>query len=135
MTGAKRLGLTWAVVAVPVALWLAYGQDAPKAREQLMKLKLQHAQRVLEGVAQADYALIERNARELILLSQKAEWLVYRTREYTMYSDEFRRNAGDLVQAAQNKNIDGCALAYVQMTMSCVNCHKYVRETRMAARP
>jgi hypothetical protein len=36
-----------------------------------------------------------------------------------------------MVKMAKDKNLDGAALAYVQLTMSCVNCHKYVREIRM----
>ena len=30
---------------------------------------------------------------------------------------------------AKAKNIDGATLAYVQLTVNCVNCHKYVRES------
>jgi hypothetical protein len=33
-----------------------------------------------------------------------------------------------IVRAAQDKNLDGVAIAYSQITISCVQCHKIVRE-------
>lgn len=33
--------------------------------------------------------------------------------------------------AAKKKNIDGAALAYMETTMKCVSCHKYVRAVRL----
>jgi hypothetical protein len=38
------------------------------------------------------------------------------------------------VKKAKDKNIDGVALAYVDVTLSCVRCHEYVREHRRDAR-
>jgi hypothetical protein len=34
---------------------------------------------------------------------------------------------------ARQKNLDGAALKYVELSLKCVNCHKYVRGVRMAA--
>jgi cytochrome c556 len=107
---------------------------AKSARELIMKKKLEHAQKLLEGIAMRDFELIEKQADNLVLISKKAEFLALKTPDYTMYSDDFRRNAERAVRMAREKNIDGAALAYVQMTMNCVNCHKYVREVRMASR-
>jgi hypothetical protein len=42
----------------------------------------------------------------------------------------FRRTADTLSKYAKDKNIDGAALTYVELTLSCVKCHKHVRETR-----
>jgi len=50
-----------------------------------------------------------------------------------MNSNDFRRAAETMIQQAKAKNTDGIALAYVDMTLSCVRCHKYVREVRMAS--
>lgn len=46
------------------------------------------------------------------------------------HTDSFRRSAQDLVKSAKDKNVDGAALAYVELTMTCVKCHEYVRDTR-----
>ncbi len=111
------------------------GQTKPRTAagndlESIMKKKLAHAQKVLEAIALNDPAQIRAHAEELIVLSKQADWMVLRTPEYELHTDSFRRSAQDLVRAANDKNVDGSALAYVELTMSCVKCHKYVRDTR-----
>ena len=60
-------------------------------------------------------------------------WNVIQTPEYQQRSDEFRRHARALTKAAQDKNLDGATLAYVQLTLACVECHKHVRHFRQQA--
>jgi len=106
--------------------------EQPNQVAEFMKLKLKHSQLVLEGIVLEDFALIEKNAQSLSLLSEAATWRVLQTPEYLQHSGEFRRAANAITNAAREKNIDGAALAYMEMTMKCVNCHKYVRNVRMA---
>ena len=49
-----------------------------------------------------------------------------------MFSNDFRRSAAELVEKAKQKNLDGAALSYVDLTLACVKCHKYVRESRQS---
>jgi cytochrome c556 len=110
----------------------------PAKANDLMQRKLESAQKVLEGLATNDTALMARNADKLLQLSKEAEWRVFKNPRYELHSDEFRRAAGQLSARAREKNLDGAALAYVELTLSCVHCHKYVREVRQArhdARP
>jgi hypothetical protein len=100
--------------------------------EALMEKKLAASQKVLAGLALADFEKMAKHADELIRLSKRAEWKVIKTPLYEVYSNDFRSNARDLVKAAKKKNVDGAALAYVEMTLTCVKCHKHVREKRMA---
>src|SRR5204863_284991 len=51
---------------------------------------------------------------------------------YVLYSAEFQRVADNLAKNAQDKNLDAAALSYVELTLTCVKCHKHVREVRMA---
>jgi hypothetical protein len=104
----------------------------PKKVSELMRKKLEHAQKVLEGVALNDPKLIERHADELIQISKAVEWRVIKTPQYEIHSNDFRQATDALVQAGKDKNLDGAALAYVDMTLTCVKCHKYVREVRWA---
>lgn len=97
----------------------------------LMEKKLEHAQKVLKGVAIKDFKLIRTNAEDLIDISKQVEWKVLKTSQYELHSNEFRRNAEELVKNAKDKNLDAAALSYVEMTLTCVRCHKYVREERM----
>jgi hypothetical protein len=129
------LAIFASVAIVPV--FPGHGQEPKKVPENvaaLMKRKLQHSQKILEGVALNDFDLIRKNADELIDVSKQAEWKVIKTPQYEVWSNEFRRNADDLVKSAKDKNLDGAALSYVELTLTCVKCHKYVREVRWARR-
>jgi hypothetical protein len=97
-----------------------------------MRAKLQHSQKVIEGLATEDFDLIAKSAQEMSLLSHATTWQVLQTPEYNQHSLEFRRSADALHEAAKNKNLDGAALAYVGVTLNCVNCHKYVRRVKAA---
>jgi hypothetical protein len=101
-----------------------------------MRPKLDHSKHVLEGIALGDFDLIAKNARAMKELSEAAEWRVTPDITYLGYSREFQRLADELVQQAKEKDIDGATLAYVQLTLNCVNCHKLVRENKfVTARP
>jgi hypothetical protein len=105
--------------------------DQSAKLKKLMQRKLQHAQKVLEGVTLKDFDKIAEHAEELAAVSKEAGFRVVRTPKYELYSNEFRRQAESLAQQAKEKNLDGAALSYVELTLNCVKCHKYVRETRM----
>ncbi len=124
------------VIAMMLILGLlassGHTQLQPNKVSEFMKLKLQHAQKVLEGLVMEDFDTIEKNSQSLSLLSQAETWQVLQTPDYLQHSGEFRRAANAVTNAAREKNIDGAALAYLEMTMKCVNCHKYVRDVRMA---
>jgi hypothetical protein len=98
----------------------------------IMQRKLIHAQRVLEGIALGDFDKIGDHAKELMDLSKRAEFGVLKTPQYVLHTNEFRRAVEDMQKGVKTKNLDAAALAYVDMTMSCVKCHKHVREVRMA---
>jgi hypothetical protein len=97
---------------------------------QLMQEKLKRSQGVLEGLALGDFNKISDNASELAHISRQAEWLVFKTPRYELYSNEFRRDAEALIRDAKEKNLDAAALSYVELTLTCVRCHKYAREMR-----
>jgi len=106
--------------------------DDTKTLKALMLKKLDNSQRVLAGLALGDFEQMNKHADELIQISKAAEFRVLKTPYYELYSNDFRRSAETLTLMAKGKNLDGCALAYVEMTLTCVKCHKHVREVRMA---
>jgi hypothetical protein len=97
-----------------------------------MRAKLAHSQNILEGLAMEDFDAIARGAQELSLASQAASWQVLQTPEYARQSVEFRRACESLKRAAKDGNLDGSALAWMEVTMKCVQCHKYVRDEQDA---
>ncbi len=127
----KRIAIA-VVVFGCLGAWWAEARQRDEVSE-FMRLKLDHSQRVLEGLALEDFQMLAKHSQEISLLSQASSWRVLQTPEYLQYSAEFRRTADALTEAARNKNLDGAALRYVDLTLKCVNCHKYVRGVRVAS--
>jgi cytochrome c556 len=82
-----------------------------------------------------DFAKISRSAEKLVQLTRTEEWMVYKTPRYEVHSNEFRRAAEMILQKSEKKNLDGVAYAYLDLTMTCVRCHQYVREVKDARLP
>lgn len=124
----KRI-LVLLVVALPVTVFFAVPGKTKEPNEvsEFMRLKLEYAQGILEGLALEDFEMIAKNSQDMSLISLDSTWNVVHTDEYAKQSAEFRRTSNALTRAADAKSIDGAALAYVGLTMRCINCHKYVR--------
>ena len=126
--------MLWTVMAVVTCLVCGFAlPDSKATTKDAMKRKLAHAQKALESVTTEKFDELEKNASALVKLSQTEAWRTIETDEYRLFSEEFRRHAKALQNAAQKKNIDAASLAYVQMTLTCVNCHKYVRNKQKVA--
>jgi hypothetical protein len=126
-------------VALAVPLMSGHGEEPDKDKDKdkvamLMRKKLENSQKVLEGVTTGDFKLIAKHADELIAISKEAEWKVLKTPRYEVYSNDFRAKAEELIKNADDKNLDAAALSYVDLTLTCVKCHKYVRAERMTRR-
>jgi cytochrome c556 len=95
-----------------------------------MKVKLDHAQKTLEGLSKADFDLIVKHSQAISLLCEDELWMVIQTPEYRERSKEFQRSINAITDAARKKNLEGATLAYVDATLKCVSCHKYIRQVR-----
>jgi len=123
----KLLMLTILLIAV-AGLSVALAQSRRnRATKEFMRDKLELSQRVLEGLATEDYDLIIAKGTKLSAMSKDANWQMFENPDYDQQSIVFRRHVNSLVKAAKDKNVDAATLAYVRMTMSCVDCHKLVR--------
>ncbi len=131
-----RAAVTAAILALaslPFVPALSTGraeQQEKQNRSEFMRRKLEFSKNVLEGLALEQYPMIEKNAKALKILSQAAEWevpMIPNATDYVALTSEFQRNTDELVKTAKQGNIDGATLAYVKLTMNCVQCHKYVR--------
>jgi len=123
-------------VAGGLVLWLgmaslaAAQQPVKLSRAELMKQKLQASEKILEGLALEDYEAILQQSQRISLLTLEESWNVLQTVDYRRESEEFRRAVDAVSAAAKQKNLDGASLAYMQMTLNCVRCHKYLRSNR-----
>lgn len=132
MTGTTRTFLgSMLLLTMVLGLWVNGGSAQPeKGRSDFMRKKLDYSKNVLEGLSREDYALVARNARRLKVMSEEAAWksaMIPNATNYIPYTLEFQRLADELAGKADGKNLDGATLAYLQLTMNCINCHKYTR--------
>ncbi len=131
---ARLTTLTLTLAAFASLSFIGHANEGPEENIKVfMRAKLDHSQRVLEGLTTEDYDMIRKHAGQLEVLSQEAAWQVLQTPEYRQQSLEFRRAAQALKEAAEKENIHAAALAYVDVTMKCVRCHQYVRDVRNAS--
>lgn len=111
-------------------------QAKPSAKKLAMKAfmrkKLASSQDIIEGLALEDFELIEKGAKELKAMSAAAEFMVTKDPLYKEHSDDFRKVVIKMERAAREKRIDGATLGFMDMTMNCVECHKYVRTILIA---
>ena len=103
----------------------------PKKVKELMRKKLDHAQKILEAIALNEPDQIATHAGGLIEVSKEAAWRIYKSPQYEMNSDDFRRSAEKLVRQAKDKDLESAKLTYLEMTMTCFHCHRYVRDVGM----
>ena len=105
-----------------------FGQPkVPLTTKEFMREKLEHSQKLLGALATEDYFTLQKMSERLSAMTQHADWQAFQNPDYTAFSANFRAHANALTKASKDKNIDGTTLAFVCMTMSCVDCHKFVR--------
>lgn len=114
-------------------------QDEPVAAQRgkskvskFMRAKLEASQNVLDGLVTEDFTKIEKGAEKMVLMSKAADWQVIQGPTYAQYSSEFRRSSERLAKQAKDKKLDSAALSYMHVTMTCISCHKYVKNAKVA---
>ena len=108
---------------------------APPIPDNIMQKKLEAAQQLLGALAKNDFESIRQNASRLNDYSKLAAWKYIETPRYEGYSDEFQRITNKMANQAKEKNLDGVALSYVDLTLTCVKCHQYVRDVKTGFAP
>ena len=108
------------------------GAKAGKPLSKFMRQKLDASNEVLEGLATEDFALIEKGAASMKRLSSAEQWQVSNDALYRQHSNQFRRVMEKLEKTAKEKQLDAAALSWVEGTMSCLECHKWVRSNIIA---
>jgi hypothetical protein len=130
----KRILLSLLILMTSMSLVLSLAQSKrSRATKEFMRSKLELFQRVLEGLATEDYELIVAKGTRLSAMTKEADWRLFENPDYDQQSLGFRRQVDALLRAAKDKNLDGATIAYVRLTMGCVDCHKLMRGKLVAA--
>ncbi len=108
-----------------------------KAKEpalaKFMRAKLKASTQILEGLCLEDFESIQKGAEKLKSMSNEERWRVSNDALYRQHSAEFRNAVDNILTAAkEKKNLDSAALAWTKTTLSCIECHRWVRNTLVA---
>ncbi len=106
------------------------GQDDPV--KTLMKAKTGYAHRLLDAVVLEDFDALADQAFRLKAVAETGDWNVLDTPEYVRESEAFIQATEKLAAAARERNGDAAALAYMDVTLKCVQCHRYIKTYRGA---
>ena len=124
---------TWrGALLIGVLLSMSPVSGQGPALDRVMRRKLTIAQKTLEAVVTSDWISLEAQSRDLEAITNDRAWMVLRNPEYARYSDGFRTAVRALHDAAAARDLDAAPKAYVAVTMSCVECHRYLARNRIA---
>lgn len=123
----------WQRVVILLAVFgFAAGPTQGPEVNRIMREKLDHTQKILEAVVTSNWVELEIHSRELERLTGDPRWMVLNAPEYARHSVAFKRAALALHEAAARRELEAAPRAYVSLTMSCVQCHRYLARERIA---
>jgi len=145
------LGTLCIGLAATVALWNSPSEGQPQPKKPsgaaatdkqppglkdrnlqlFMRKKLAASSQVLEGLCTDDLNLVAEGARKLNEMSKAEQWHVSNDVMYKQSSNEFQQITKDLVKAAEENNADRATLKWLDATVSCLDCHRFVRGMRL----
>lgn len=106
-----------------------------KDLKKFMRQKLEASSLILEGLCTEDLAFVNKGATTLMKMSKEENWRVSTDMMYRRYSKEFGEAVEELQKEAVDNDMDGTSLAWVNVTMKCLKCHEWVRNTILAESP
>ena len=92
-----------------------------------MEKKLKHSQAILRGLAMGDFEDVKYNAGRLKILNRVEGFVRRKNPDYRNHLHTFSRVSAEIERQAEKENIEGATLAFNQLTVSCVECHKSLR--------
>ncbi|MCX7399025.1 MAG: hypothetical protein NT138_15275 [Planctomycetales bacterium] len=108
-------------------------KDEPAtALSRFMRQKLQASNLILEGLCTEDLKMVSEGSASLKKMSIQETWRVSNDMMYRRYSTEFVSAVEELQKEAEDNNMDGTSMAWVNVTMKCLKCHEWVRNAVFA---
>jgi hypothetical protein len=118
------------------ALSFGVSSSAQTARTgAVMREKLGHAQKVLEALTTSNRDLLLAESGALVRIAQSPQWAELRTRELEIYTAKFLQAVADMDAAARRNDLDAAATQFTTMTMACYQCHRRLKDMRIARQP
>ena len=103
--------------------------DPDPGLKKFMRQKLQASNQILEGLCTEDLQMVTEGSDTLMKMSGEEKWRVSNDIMYRRYSTEFIHAVEELQKEAEDNDMNGTSLAWVNVTMKCLKCHEWVRNT------
>jgi cytochrome c556 len=111
----------------------AAGSPAQTARTgTMMREKLGHAQKILEALTTSNRDLLAAESGALVTIAKSPRWAELKTRELGVYTESFLKAVAELDAAAKRNDFDTAATQYNAMTTACYQCHRRLKDLRVA---
>ena len=112
-------------------------KETPARRgvSKFMRMKLEASQKVLAGLALEEFELIQEGAGTLAEMSAAEKWRVSNDPLYREHSVDFQRVAQRLVKNGKDGKLEASALTWLELTMQCIECHKWSRANLVVDAP
>lgn len=106
--------------------------EQASALSKFMRQKLNASNQILEGLCTEDLTMVQDGAKVLTRMSHEERWRVSSDMMYRRYSNEFIASVDELQKDAEANDLNKASLAWVNVTMKCLKCHEWVRNTVIA---
>ncbi len=107
-------------------------KNKERSLDKFMQQKLTASTNILEGLMTEDLKLVADNANQLLEMSKEERWRASNDMLYLQHSNQFRNAVDDLYKKAEKNSTEGASLAWINVTMSCIKCHEWVRNVVLA---
>jgi hypothetical protein len=121
-----------AVLLVCAVLNVAAVSTQGPGLNRVMRKKLVTSQKILEAVVTSSWISLEAHSKDLEALTNEPGWMVLKAPEYAQQSATFRQAVRALREAAVQRDLEAAPQAYIAVTLSCVQCHRYLARNRLA---
>lgn len=127
----RRIAIAVLGVLVMVAAQPSSGDTRLQA---IMRAKLSNTQVLLKAIVTTDYRTIDQAAAALGRISESeiVGWQNPPKPEYTQQAMLFLTAVDELRAAAKRRNIQAVGDEYGTLVATCIHCHTYVRDARVA---
>ena len=127
-----------AILIILVGGAAVMGQDPKKKAEAestkskpvsfWMEKKLEYSQDILRALASGELDDVAEKAEQMRLLAKVEGWIRNRKPGYRAQFQAFEFANAEILRNARAGNLDGATIGFQQLTISCVSCHKILRD-------
>jgi hypothetical protein len=93
-----------------------------------MDVKLGESQKIFAALTEADFETLVGSAKKLTALAEMEGFVRNRFPGYKTQLQSYQFALREIEKQASQESIEGVTLGFQQLTLSCVNCHKQLRD-------